>query len=552
MDRLLEKRLSQLLARNQCTLLCGGKKGLEKESLRVTPSGQIAKTPHPTALGSPLTHPSITTDYSEALLEFITAPYAETDAVLAFLHQTHQFVHHHLDDELLWATSMPCLLEGEHTIPLARYGCSNLGMFKHIYRRGLGHRYGHAMQIIAGIHFNYSLPERFWPVYQDHERDARPLKEFVSEAYFGLIRNLQRVGWLPIYLFGASPALCRSFFGNRQPNLPFFDAGTCFAPHATSLRMSDIGYRNKSPASLTICYDSLDDYLASLAHALRTPYPEYQRIGVMVDGQYRQLTANLLQIEAEYYSTMRPKQTALPHEPPSLALKRRGIEYVELRSLDLDPFSPIGITATEVRFLEALLLYCLLSESPLISHQERQAINWNQAAVARQGRDPSLVLHSGLGTQPLGTLAMEVFDSLQGLCELLDSEEIEHPYQQSLGLLKETIHDPEQTPSAKVLQAMRTHDESFFDFALRMAQQHHAYFTQRPLSKPDSQIFQEWARRSQLQQQALEAADNIPFEAYLQQYFTRVEICNALPTLKPRATHGPNATDMEIDSQAVK
>lgn len=546
MDRLLEKRLSRLRAHAPSALLSGGKKGLEKESLRVTPDGKIAPTPHPAALGAPLTHSAITTDYSEALLEFITAPYPQVQSALDFLQQAHQFVHHTLGDELLWATSMPCLLEGEQNIPLARYGSSNLGRLKHIYRRGLGHRYGHAMQVIAGVHLNYSLPESFWPVFQDHERDSRPLRDFTSDAYFGLIRNLQRIGWLPIYLFGASPALCRSFFGDRQPNLAqfAFDAGTCFAPYATSLRMSEVGYRNKAPASLRICYDSLEHYLASLSQALRTPYPEYQRIGIVVDGDYRQLNANLLQIEAEYYSTMRPKRTALVDESPSLALKRRGVEYVELRSLDLDPFCPIGVNATEVRFLEALLLFCLLSDSPFISSEEREAINDNQAAVARQGRDPALLLHHGEYDKSLQTLAGGVFDSLEGICELLDASEIGTPYRQSLAVLKETIRDPDQTPSARVLQAMRVNHESFFDFAMRMAEQHRAYFAARPSSEPQRQLFEEWAKQSHQQQQALEASDDLPFDEYRIRYLAQIESCAAAALDRASAVPGSGAVDL--------
>lgn len=527
MERLLEKRLSRLLAQDQRGLLRGGKKGLEKESLRVTPGGKIAPTPHPMALGAPLTHPSITTDYSEALLEFITAPYPQVQSALDFLHQAHQFVHQNLGNELLWATSMPCLLEGEQNIPLAYYGESNLGRLKHIYRRGLGHRYGHAMQVIAGVHLNYSLPKSFWPVFQDHEGDSGPGKDFVSQAYFALIRNLQRVGWLVIYLFGASPALCRSFFGGRPPNLPAFDAGTCFAPYATSLRMSDVGYRNKAPASLRICYDSLEHYLATLTHALRTPYPEYQRIGIVVDGNYRQLNANLLQIEAEYYSTTRPKRTTFRGESPSLGLKRRGVEYVELRSLDLDPFSPLGVTATEVRFLEALLLYCLLSDSPLVDSAEREAINDNQALVARQGRDPMLLLHHGEKHQPLAALALDIFEDLEGICELLDANEIGNPYRRSLAVLKETVQDPDQTPSGKVLMTMRANHESFFDFAMRMAEEHRAYFAARPLSEPQRRLFEDWAKQSHLQQQALEASDTMPFEEYLRRYLSQTEACTA-------------------------
>lgn len=519
MNRRLERRLNRLADNGQAAILRSSKKGIEKESLRVTRSGTIAQTPHPRALGSPLTHRSITTDYSEALLEFITDPFPEVSAALDFLHQAHQFVHAVLDDEMLWATSMPCLLEGEENIPIARYGTSNLGMMKHVYRRGLGYRYGHAMQVIAGVHFNYSLPQTFWPLFQDQEQDPRPPQEFISDCYFGLIRNLQRYGWLPIYLFGASPALCKSFFGNRTPELSRFDAGTYFEPYATSLRMSDIGYRNKTPASLTMSYDSLEQYLDSLAHALGTPYPEYQRIGVVVGGEYRQLNANLLQIEAEYYSTMRPKRVPLPEETPSLALRRRGVEYVELRSLDVDPFSPIGANDMELRFLEAFLLFCLLAESPYIDVEERAVINHNQGVVARAGRDPMLLLWQNERSRPFQDWALELFEGLQGVCELLDTDTIDRPYLCGLTALLETVRDPQRTPSARLLEDMRVNRESFFDFAMRMSEQHRSYFNACRLSEEQRRRFEALAEQSHLQQQAIEAADDLPFDEYLQRYF---------------------------------
>ncbi|MBA1330237.1 glutamate--cysteine ligase, partial [Candidatus Endoriftia persephone str. Guaymas] len=176
----------------------------------------IAQSAHPEALGAPLTHPYITTDYSEALTEFITPPLQQRDAVLEFLRDAQKFVYDRLEgDEILWATSMPCVVEGGCTIPIARYGSSNAGLMKTVYRRGLGHRYGRVMQVIAGVHFNYSLPEAFWPGYQTLEGGKGDLQGFISEAYFGLIRNLQRFGWLVPYLFGASPAICKSFLGGR-------------------------------------------------------------------------------------------------------------------------------------------------------------------------------------------------------------------------------------------------------------------------------------------------------------------------------------------------
>ena len=290
-------RLEKLLESGNQRLLTKGLKGIEKESLRIAKNGFIAHTPHPVALGSALTHPHITTDYSEALLEFITPPFEDIKDTLAFMNNIHQFVYDNLDGELLLAASMPCGINGDESIPIAEYGESNIGRMKHIYRRGLAYRYGRTMQAIAGIHFNYSVPEALWPVLKQQENSHIPLEQFIADAYFGLIRNFQRLGWIILYLFGASPAICKSFFKSRPQHIADFDdfdRYTLYHPYATSLRMSDIGYKSSNQANLEIDYNSLPGYIRSLSQAIETPYSEYAKIGIKVNGEYRQLNSNAL------------------------------------------------------------------------------------------------------------------------------------------------------------------------------------------------------------------------------------------------------------------
>jgi len=390
----LEKRIARFVEQGQGALLQSGLRGLEKESLRVSPDGGIAQTPHPSVLGAALTNPYITTDYSEALIELITPPFPDTAQALEFLCDSQKFVYTNLQDEILWATSMPCVLADGSNIPIADYGESNAGQMKRVYRRGLGHRYGRVMQVIAGVHFNYSLQQEFWPAYQAQERQQHSLRDFSDAAYMGLTRNLQRYGWLIPYLFGASPAVCKSFLGGRPTTLAEFDDSTYYEPYATSLRQGDIGYTNSKEKGVGIKanYDTLANYIDSLVHAIETPSPAWQALGVKVAGRYEQLNANILQIENEYYSTVRPKQVLEGMEKPVLALQRRGIRYVELRSLDVNAYHPLGISARQLDFLEAFMLFCLLHESPPIDLQEQREIDQNLGGVAHRGRDPSLYL----------------------------------------------------------------------------------------------------------------------------------------------------------------
>ena len=520
----LPKSLQYLTDNNLHHLLQLGLKGIEKESLRINRRGVISQTPHPKALGSALTHPYITTDYSEALLEFITPPFADIKQTLGYMHQIHQFVYPQLGEEMLLATSMPCGIDGDLSVPIAEYGSSNVGKMKYVYRKGLWHRYGRTMQAIAGIHFNYSVPQALWPMLHRQAGNQGSLQNFIAAGYFGLIRNFQRQGWLMLYLFGASPAICKSFFKSRpqlMDEFEEFDPHTLYHPYATSLRMSDIGYKSKNQAGLKIDYNSLDGYVDSLSTAINTPYPDYEKIGVKVDGKYQQLNANLLQIENEFYSTMRPKQIAESGEKPTLALKRRGVMYVEMRSLDLNLFNPIGIEESTARFIEAFLLSCLLHDSPPQADEEFQINNSNQLLVANQGRKPGLMLNKNGQQLSLQAWAHQILDDMQPICALLDQGSLDKPYQLALQQQQALIDNPALTPSAHILACMQQNTQEFGCFASNISALHKNYFMAQPLDSQVHQQFNDMAAASLQKQADIEAADNLSFDDFLTRYFSQ-------------------------------
>ncbi len=522
MNRSADHRVRGLQQAGERGLLTGSRHGLEKESLRVTPDGHIAQTRHPAGLGSALTHPEITTDYSEALLEFVTPAFVDAADALARLDELHRYTYQQIGDELLWAASMPCIVGGDQSIPIADYGTSNIGWMKHVYRRGLDWRYGRAMQAIAGIHFNYSFSEEFLRAVQAREGDTRDFAAFRSDFYFRLIRNFQRYGWLVPYLMGASPAICRSFTGGEDRDFERFSEHTLYAPYATSLRMSDIGYKNNAQAGLDISYSDLESYVSSLRAAISTPDPDYQRIGTRVDGEWRQLNTNILQIENEYYSFVRPKAIARSGEQPTCALKRAGVEYVEIRALDLNPFAPIGINADQVTFLETLLLFCLLEDSPPIDSAEQNRINANQGLVARDGRNPALTLHRGDGQRVcIRQWAAELFDAMQGPAELLDEVHEDGRYARVLADYRQLIEDAERTPSARILTEMRERHEEFVNFALRVSAQHATTLRGDGLSEAARSRLERAATESLAEQAGLEAANEPAFEAFLAEYFSQ-------------------------------
>jgi glutamate--cysteine ligase len=519
-DRTFERRLGALVNGGQPQILQGGRKGVEKESLRVTPSGALAQTPHPRRLGSALTNEHITTDYSESLIELVTPAFTTSWELLQYLLDLHQFVYRDLDSELLWATSMPGAIERDEDIPIAQFGSSHVGQMKTIYRKGLGLRYGRMMQAISGVHFNYSFPLPFWEAYADVLQSRDHGAQFVSARYFDLLRNYRRYGWIVLYLFGVSPVVCKSFLKGRDVQLADFTSNTAYEPYATSLRMSDVGYRNRNQAGLAVSVNSLEEYVRDLTHAITTPHPPYEALGVKVDGEYRQLNANILQIENEYYSFIRPKRVARSGERPTKALQRAGVEYVEVRALDVSAFDPVGVNQNKLRFLEAFLALCLLKESAPIGESEQDALDSNHVKVARRGREPGLSLWREGEDVSMEAWARELLDSMIGICEILDRGDVTRPYSQALAIQAAKIQDVTRTPSARLMEELTTSGESFFDLALRMSATHKAYFLD--LYPPNEERLVEFRREAEeslAQQARIEASDRGTFEEYLARYF---------------------------------
>ena len=519
----VEHLLTRLCDQGEPRSLLRGRVGLEKESLRVAKSGGLAQTPHPAGLGSALTHPWITTDYSEALLELVTPPFASHGQALDFLRDLHIYVYRQLDDEILWSTSMPCVLAGGKNIPVARYGSSNPGRMKTIYRVGLGYRYGRVMQVIAGVHYNFSFAHEFWPMYQQLLGVTGEPREFRDAGYMGLVRNLQRYGWLIPFLFGASPAVCKSFFLGKEPRLEVFDETTFYEPWATSLRMGDIGYQNRREEGMGIKanYDSLQDYVASLSAATQTSALLWEELGVKVNGEYRQLNSNILQIENEYYSSVRPKQIVQGMETPSMALTREGISYVELRSLDVNAYHPLGVDEQQLCFLQTFMSWCLLQDSPYISLPERREIDLNILKVAHEGRRPGLELARDGRAVLLSGWGGELLESMQPVAEVLDQQAGHTDYQLALNEQIEKMRDPERTPSGIMLAEMRENGEGFYQFARRLSQMQLKYFSKLELPEDTLQQLDEITLESLVRQKAIEEADDMDLDSFLEDYFSR-------------------------------
>ncbi|WP_434930243.1 glutamate--cysteine ligase [Shewanella sp. HL-SH5] len=511
--------------------LLGMLRGIEREALRIEGNGQLAQDLHPQALGSALTHSRITTDYSEALLEFITPVHNDIDELLEELTQTHAYTVRNLNGQKLWPVSMPCYIGDVKNIPVAQYGVSNNGLMKTLYRKGLTHRYGALMQIISGVHFNFSVSAELWQRLFDNKLSNNPQMrsdslsrcEFISESYFGLIRNYRRLVWVLPYLFGSTPALCSSFVKDQTVDFDFKKTGkgTLYLPYATSLRMSDLGYTNKEQDTLNISYNSLPEYLAGVQAAIKMPSKKFEQIGVNVDGEYRQLNHNILQIENEFYSPIRAKRVTKSGEKPSQALMRAGVEYIEVRALDVNPFSPVGIDATQVRFLDLFLLYCLLSPSALTDDQGEKEIAANLKAVVLEGRKPGLMLKQNGQDIDIKVWLTDLFADLSRLATLLDGEH-GYSYQNALSHWAGAIEDPSQTLSGRVLNEIITKNVDHGDWVKQLANNYHDFLCTYPLSHEIEQQYKDEAESSLDKQQQIESESMPNFDIFLQEYFKEV------------------------------
>ena len=512
-----QNRLESLSPPQFSAALKGIRRGIEKESLRVTADARLAQTTHPAALGSALTHPHITTDYGEALLEFITPVSTEAEATLGALSDIHQHVYRHLGEELLWPVSMPCTVEKEDDIELARYGKSNLGKLKTIYRQGLKNRYGSMMQVIAGVHYNFSMPEDFWPVWQKIRGDRQPLQDFISESYLGLIRNFLRLGWLVPYLFGASPAVGASFLQHSRSKFPLEALGqeTHSLSKATSLRMSELGYNTKAQDNLAVSYNSLQEFVSGLRRAASQPNAAFEKIGIKQHGEYRQLNANTLQDESELYAPIRPKRVTMPGEKLSAALQARGVEYIEVRSLDVNPYAATGIDLEQVHFLDVFLTWCLLADSPALSRQQQRTAKQNLNKVATCGRDLSLQLLDNENPRSMGIWAEEVFTGLAEVARLLDDAYQGKSFQAAVSTQQQKLENPELTPSARMLQDMAEQELEVSELALNLAKKHRHTLLNKNYRQMQAGEFTRETVSSWHKQWELEEADTLSFDDFL-------------------------------------
>ena len=431
-------------------------RGIERESLRVTQEGKISQNNHPENLGSPLTSKDITTDFAEALVELVTPTFESAEELFRHLSLLHKFLYSEIGEEILWNFSMPCAFQNEQEIKIAEYGKTNSGLLKHIYRKGLRLRYGSIMQCVSGIHFNFSLSEDSWA-----PLTSSPDQEFINQKYLGAIRNIKRNFWFLLERLGASPVTHKSYLLNREHSLTKHGENDLFLPYATSLRMSDVGYQSNLQNALKINYNNLDDFINAIIKGIKTPVKSFEDIGLLDSkGLPQQISTGILQIENELYDTVRPKRSGPSGSRPATLLRNEGIEYLELRGIDINPFIPEGIDENKIKLLDIFIMHSLISESPQASDKEIEEIRANQKTMVENGRSKDVTLEQDGVSTPLKELKKIFHDELIQVATAMD----EYCPGYSSALSAEMSIN--LLPSEKIMSDMESQNLSFQEYGL--------------------------------------------------------------------------------------
>lgn len=495
-------------------------RGIERETLRTTSHGTMPNTDHPYSLGSPLTHKWITTDFSEILLEFVTPNSNDLNYLLSFLNDLHQHVSKKIKNEYLWPLSFPYFIDPNYSIKLAQYGKSNIGKMKTLYRQGLKNRYGNFMNIISGVHYNFSLPISFWKKWKKIKNKADE-RNIISSEYLKLIRNYHKFGWIIPYLFGASPAICPSAIKNNISNIKFKKSknGLLYLPWSTSLRLSSIGYQNYFTKKLNINFNCLHEYIYFLRYATNTTSEKFKKIGLKDNkGHLKQINDHLLQMENEFYTHIRPKQTIKKNECLSDALEKRGIQYIEIRSLDLNPFSPIGIDKKQILFLDLFLIWCLLADSPKIHNTDVKLYKKNWEIITLEGRKPNqkININNKYEKETLITISAEIFKNLYHIAEHLDEYSKYYSYKKVCKEFETYFQHPELTYSSKILSKMLKN--GIKKTGLDLAKKYKKQFIKEKMIILNNIILDKEAISSHKKQRTIEKKDKLSFTEYLKKH----------------------------------
>ena len=376
-------------------------------------------------------------------------------------------------------------------------GNSNIGKIKELYRKGLELRYGPSMQCVAGIHYNFSL----------HPSSLKILLssfgvQHSNDLYLSLIRNFKRYYWFILIHFGRSSIIDKSFIRGREHKLVKLNDCDLFMKYATSLRMSDIGYKSSAQKNLKIKYNSLNEFLDKVRDAVIQPHEGFAKLGHRDEnGDFKQISTGIIQIENELYDEIRPKRSLKDNKRPYHLLKKEGIEYIEVRGIDLNPDESIGISLNQILFLNVFLLWCAINESPLISDSEYRRIENNNNSVIQNGNDFSSLLEVKGGKKEINESMSDIFHELEILANELDDRK----YILAIKEIKNNNYNFNM-------------NDTFHNFALKKSIEHSNRFNSYKLNKEIFDKFNKQALNSINEFNKINNKTESSFENYVNSY----------------------------------
>ncbi|EOU1610070.1 bifunctional glutamate--cysteine ligase GshA/glutathione synthetase GshB [Clostridium perfringens] len=415
--------------------------GLEKENVRVTERGNLALTPHPKAFGDREKNAYIKTDFSESQLEIVTPVCNTLEEVYSFICNLNKVVSLEImkNGEFLWPQSNPPILPREEEIPIAKLSNRE----DELYRENLSYKYGKKKQVISGIHYNFSFKEEFIKLLYKELKVEKDFREFKDDIYLRMARNFQKYHWLLIYLTGASPVFHESYIEEIKEEGEKLGEDSYYIKDDTSLRNSSYGYKNKK--DYYVSYNSIEEYASDIKNLVKDK--EIQSI-------------------KEYYNPIRLK--SLGSEDMLESLLHKGIDYLEVRLLDLDPLSIQGVSKETLYLVHLFMIYTLLKENKEITYKDQEEFFKNHDMVALKGRNEEVVIHENGVPVLLKDKGREILSEMDEIVEILfsNNEEFKNVIKRAL----EKINNPHDTISEKLIKDIK--EEGYINFHMRLAKEY--------------------------------------------------------------------------------
>lgn len=415
--------------------------GLEKENVRVTERGNLALTPHPKAFGDREKNAYIKTDFSESQLEMVTPVCNTLEEVYSFICNLNKVVSLEImkNGEFLWPQSNPPILPREEEIPIAKLSNRE----DELYRENLSYKYGKKKQVISGIHYNFSFKEEFIKLLYKELKVEKDFREFKDDIYLRMARNFQKYHWLLIYLTGASPVFHESYIEEIKEEGEILGEDSYYIKDDTSLRNSSYGYKNKK--DYYVSYNSIGEYASDIKNLVKDK--EIQSI-------------------KEYYNPIRLK--SLGSEDMLESLLNKGIDYLEVRLLDLDPLSIQGVSKETLYLVHLFMIYTLLKENKEITYKDQEEFFKNHDMVALKGRNEEAVIHENGVPVLLKDKGREILSEMDEIVEILfsNNEEFKNVIKRAL----EKINNPHDIISEKLIKDIK--EEGYINFHMRLAKEY--------------------------------------------------------------------------------